>query len=85
MSGEPAYVQEALKGLTRAQKKCVLAGAIGESTMATVRTLRSRALFYFHPDSPNGRCGLMRLTPLGVTVQGILKARQALSEKDPHP
>ncbi len=75
---QPTYVREALKGLTRTQKRFVIDGVMhGDFTMTTVRTLTSRALFYFHPDSPNGRCGAMRLTPLGVTVQGILKDRAA--------
>jgi hypothetical protein len=74
-AARPAYVTEALRGLTRTQKKFVLAGCLhGDFTMATVRALRSKALFYLHIDSPNGRCGFMKLTPLGETVREILKA-----------
>lgn len=72
----PAYVTEALRGLTPTQKKYVIAGAFhGDCTMATISVLRRKALFYHHIDSPNGRCGPMKLTPLGVTVQGILKPK----------
>ena len=74
----PAYVVEALRGLTTTQKKYVIAGTFhGDCTMATIRALRNKALFYHHIDSPNGRAGPMKLTPLGVTVQGILKARKS--------
>ncbi len=72
----PPYVTEAMRGLTPKQRQFVIDGTIhGDFTMTTVRALRSRALFYLHIDSPNGRCGTMRLTPLGETVRGILKAR----------
>lgn len=77
MAKYPAYVQEALSGLTRAQKAYVLAGSVsGDVTSAMCATLRRKALFYLHIDSPNGRYGTLRLTPLGVTLQGILKSRR---------
>lgn len=79
----PFYVAEALQSLTRAQKQYVMDGCIhGDVTMATVRALRNKALFYLHPTSPNGRCGDMRLTPLGVTVRGILRQRAALRKAE---
>lgn len=78
MSEHPDYVKAALRGLTRTQKQYVIAGCFhGDVTMATIRALKAKSLFYLHPTSPNGRCGPMRLTPLGETVQGILKARAA--------
>lgn len=74
----PAYVADALKGLTRAQKRFVLAGCIhGDFQMQTVRELKRKALFYLHPTSPNGRYGEMRLTPLGETVRTTLQQREA--------
>ena len=76
MGDQPFYVRDALTGLTRTQKRFVLAGCIhGDITMRTVRELQRKALFYHHPTSPNGRCGELRLTPLGSTVRGILLAR----------
>lgn len=78
MSEDPHYVAEALAGLTRDQAKYVIAGCLhGDFTITMARTLQRKALFYLHIDSPNGRFGTLRLTPLGVTVQGILKARAA--------
>lgn len=75
MSEVPDYVKTAMRGLTPKQKQFVMDGSIhGDCTMATVRALRGRALFYLKITSPNGRCGHMELTPLGVTVQGILRA-----------
>ena len=82
MSEHPTYVTEALRQLTRTQKQYIIDGCIhGDCTMTTVRALKRHAMFYFHPTSPNGRCGEMRLTPLGVTVQAILKERAI--QKDP--
>lgn len=72
----PLYVQEALRGLTRAQRTYVKDGCIhGDCTMTTIRALQRKALFYLKITSPNGRCGFMALTPLGETVQRILKER----------
>jgi hypothetical protein len=76
---EPAYVRAAIRGLTEAQRKYVRAGYIGgDCSNAMIRTLQRKALFYLHIDSPNGRCGTMRLTPLGVTVQAIIRERSAI-------
>jgi len=73
----PAYVTEALQGLTRAQKRYVIDGCIhGDPALRTIRELQRKALFYLHIDSPNGRAGFLRLTPLGETVRAILKARR---------
>ena len=72
----PDYVQEALKSLTPARRKYVLAGCIhGDPHITTIRELQRKALFYLHPTSPNGRAGEMRLTPLGETVRGILQSQ----------
>jgi len=74
----PVYVRDAMRGLTPKQRQFVIDGSIhGDFTMATVRALRDRALFYLHIDSPNGRFGSMRLTPLGETVRDILRAKKA--------
>lgn len=84
----PAYVREALTGITRAQRRFVLDGCIhGDTTALTIRGLQQKALFYFHPTSPNGRCGDLRLTPLGETVRSILRERAAMTApaKGPHP
>lgn len=75
---QPAYVQEALRGLTKAERRHVLNGYVGDPfTMTTVRSLRRKALFFIMIDSPNGRCGFLKLTPLGETVRKILKERIA--------
>lgn len=58
------------RSLTRAQRMYVRDGSIhGDCTMATVRALRSKGLFELVIDSPNGRCGFMRLTSLGGAVR----------------
>ena len=72
----PQYVRDALSGLTPAQKRVIIAGGFsGDFTMATVRALKRKAIFFHKIDSPNGRCGPMVLTPLGETVREILKLR----------
>ncbi len=53
-------------------------GYIGDVTPAMLRSLRAKAMFYLKIESPNGRCGFMRLTPLGEGVQATIKARAAL-------
>lgn len=61
------------RGLTTTQRKFLASGVIhGDFTMATVRTLKRKGLFELVIDSPNGRCGFMRLTPLGEAVRDIL-------------
>jgi hypothetical protein len=35
-------------------------------------------MFFLHIDSPNGRCGFMKLTPLGESVRATIKARTAV-------
>lgn len=78
MSRPPQYVRDAMRGLTPKQKQLVVDGCVhGDITMATIRGLRRRALFHLKITSPNGRCGHMELTPLGVTVQQRLKASAA--------
>lgn len=69
----PLYVVEAMRGLTPTQKKYVMDGSIhGDCTVKTIRALQDKALFFLMIDSPNGRCGFMKLTPLGETVRRIL-------------
>ena len=63
--------------LTMAQKSAILDGYIGDQVMVTVNALKRKGLFHLVIDSPNGRCGFMRLTPLGIEVQAILRARAA--------
>lgn len=46
--------------------------AHGDFSIATFRALRRKGLFYIHIDSPNGRCGTARLTPLGEAVSAAL-------------
>jgi hypothetical protein len=73
---QPKYVLDAMRGLTKVQRQFVIDGCFhGDVTMATVRALQSRALFYLKIISPNGRCGSMVLTPLGKTVQTILSGK----------
>lgn len=73
MGEQPHYVKTAMRGLTPVQKRMVKDGCIhGDVTMTTVRALQGRGLFYLKITSPNGRCGHMELTPLGVTVQALL-------------
>jgi hypothetical protein len=73
---QPAYVRAALAGLSPVQQRFVMDGCFhGDVSMATVRVLRSKGLFYHKITSPNGQCGPMVLTPLGETVQRILKER----------
>ena len=71
----PQYVRDAMRGLTAVQKYHILNGCFsGDFSMATVRALKAKAIFYHKITSPNGRCGPMRLTPLGESVCEILKA-----------
>ena len=73
----PEYVKEALRGLTRTQRKYVIDGCIhGDVQGGTIHELKRKALFYLHIDSPNGRVGVMELTPLGETVRAILLERK---------
>jgi hypothetical protein len=62
--------------LTKAQRYHVERGCIsGDCTMSTVNALKFKGLMYLHIDSPNGRCGFMRLTPLGEAVRDALEAQ----------
>jgi hypothetical protein len=66
-----------MRGLTPNQKRYVIDGCFhGDITDQTARSLLGRDLFYIKIDSPNGRAGFARLTPLGETVRSILKERQ---------
>jgi hypothetical protein len=49
----PAYVAEAMRGLTAAQKRAVLDGCIhGDFSNADDQALLDKALFYIHPTTP---------------------------------
>ena len=69
------HVVAALRGLTSTERRHVLAGYIGDCRPSTLNSLRRQAMFYLKIDSPNGRCGIMVLTPLGRNVQALLKER----------
>ena len=73
------HVLAALRGLTRAERRHVEAGYVGEATSATIRSLQCKAMFFLFIDSPNGRCGFLKLTPLGENVRKTIKARTANS------
>ena len=75
-----AHVVAALRGLTKAERRHVAAGYVGEATNATVRSLRNKAMFYLKITSPNGRAGFMELTPLGMNVRALIKERASKSE-----
>jgi hypothetical protein len=70
-------VVAALRGLTRAERKTVAAGYVCDQRPTTNRNLEHKGMFYLHIDSPNGRCGFMKLTPLGENVRKLLKAKEA--------
>lgn len=78
---QSARVRAAIRGLTPVQKRHVMNGTFsGDFTMATVRVLNRKGLFYHKTTSPNGQCGPMALTPLGEAVRAVLKARTAGNE-----
>jgi len=67
-----------VRSLTKAQRLLVTDGCVhGDFSMHTVRALKRKGLFHLVIDSPNGQCGFMRLTDLGVAVQAILRAKGA--------
>jgi hypothetical protein len=67
------HVRAALRGLSKAERRHVKAGYIGGDIRgSTLHSLRLKGMFYHHIDSPNGQCGIMRLTPLGVNVSALL-------------
>lgn len=66
------------KKLSPAQREIMRRGGFsGDFTMATVRALKGRGLFFHNPTSPNGRCGPMELTELGHAVREIVLAKSA--------
>jgi len=78
------HVKAAARDLTAAERRFVIDGCIhGSFSMATVRNLDRKGLFYLHIDSPNGRSGFMELTPLGLNVQSLLKSRQRATSTNP--
>jgi DNA-binding MarR family transcriptional regulator len=69
----PEQVRAVVRGLTKPQRTLVKDGCIhGDFTMTTVRALQRKGLFSLVIDSPNGRCGFMRLTPLGQAVRAAM-------------
>jgi hypothetical protein len=58
--------------LTGPQRYAIKRSGISDESMATVRALVRKGLMYHHIDSPNGRCGPMRLTKLGEAVRDHL-------------
>ena len=87
-AGEPTgwepggrHVIAALRGLTRAERQYVSDGCIhGDTRPATIRSLQHKGMFYLKITSPNGQCGFMELTPLGVNVRAEIKRRAALAK-----
>jgi hypothetical protein len=68
-------VARAAYSLSRAQRYIVGRGCFsGDFTMAAVRALKRKGLFYHHITSPNGRSGPMELTELGKAVQAHIAA-----------
>ena len=65
------HIHAALKDLTRGERKHVANGYIGDCLPSTLQSLRRKAMFYLHIDSPNGRAGTMRLTPLAFASAGF--------------
>lgn len=65
------------KGLSRAQREIMRRGGFsGDFTMATVRCLKRRGLFY-HAPRPGSTCGPMLMTSLGEQVHAIVKEQIA--------
>lgn len=69
------HVKAAVRRLTRAERRAVAAGYIGSERMDTVRNLKRKGMFYHHITSPNGRCGPMKLTVLGMNARQLINAR----------
>lgn len=71
-----ANVKAAARQLTAAERRYVLDGCIhGDCRPRTIQSLKSKAMFFLYIDSPNGRWGTMRLTPLGENVRTLLMHR----------
>lgn len=69
-------IKQVVRDLTRAERTLVHDGCIhGDFRMSTVRNLKRKGLFYLKITSPNGQCGFMELTPLGLDAQALIKAR----------
>lgn len=65
--------QAIAKKLSPTQREIMRRGGFsGDFTMATVRALKSKGLFFHNITSPNGRCGPMELTGLGIMVRAIV-------------
>lgn len=75
---QSVLVSDAVRGLTKVQRRFVIDGSIhGDFTLTTVRTLIRKGLFHIVPDSPDGRWGPACLTPLGVAVQAAIQKAEA--------
>lgn len=67
-------VEQIARSLTKAQREQVARDAIGgDFVLGTVKALTRKGLFAFSPESPNGRCGPVRITPLGLAVRAYLE------------
>lgn len=70
------HVKAAVRGLTKVERQYVRDGSChGDIRMQTIRSLQHKGMFYLKITSPNGRCGHMALTPLGLNAQALLKKR----------
>jgi tRNA A37 threonylcarbamoyladenosine dehydratase len=67
-----AQAQSIARSLSIVQRDAVCRGGIGDHGITTVRALMRKGVMYLHIDSPNGRCGTMKLTSLGQQVRAIL-------------
>lgn len=62
--------EQIAKNLSKPQREQINRDEIGGAfSMRTVRALEQKGLFAFSADSPNGRCGSMRITALGLLVR----------------
>lgn len=69
-------VKVAVRGLTKTERRIVADGYICDARMSTVRNLQRKGMFYHHITSPNGRCGPMELTALGVSARALISSRK---------
>jgi hypothetical protein len=64
------------RSLTKAQRREVLRGTIGDAPLSLVRRLIGMRLMHIVPHSPNGQYGPCTLTPLGLEVRAIIMKEQ---------
>jgi len=69
----PEEIARIAKGLTKAQRDEVKRGTFsGDNPITTARALMRKDLMHLRIDSPNGRCGFIECTPLGLAVRTYL-------------